>query len=252
MRRFVPAVLSVIASLTALAGFASAEDFRIDSKIYSGKVIEPISQSVTLFRAGIVYDYLLEPKRVAVFDRPRQRFILLDPERKLRTEIKTEEVARFMSELEQYANTHGNAFVKGMIDPKFQADMNAKSGELLLVSDALTYRLGTIKPESPEVVQQYREFSDWYARLNAMTTPGVIPPFARLVVNEELAGRGLIPERVQLTIPPRVSTVGREIMLRSEHHVTWRLIPKDFDDIAVTAQQLVTFSEVSFAEYRAK
>jgi len=244
--------LQVVISIAALTGLATAEDFRIDSKIYSGKGTEPISQSVTLFRAGIIYDYLVEPKRVAVFDKPRQRFILLDPERKLRTEIKTAEVARFMSELEQYATTHGNAFVKGMLDPKFAADMNEKTGELLLVGDSLTYRLDTIKPESSEVVQQYREFSDWYARLNAMTTPGVIPPFARFLVNEELAGRGLIPERVQLTIPPRVSTVGREISLRSEHHVTWRLIPKDFDEIAVTAQQLVTFSEVSFAEYRAK
>ena len=187
-----------------------------------------------------------------MFDKPRGRFILLDPERKVRTEIETAEVARFMSELEQYASTHGTAFVKGMLDPKFEADVNDATGELVLVGASLTYRLETIKPPVPEAAQQYREFSDWYARLNAMTTPGAIPPFARLAVNDELARRGLIPERVQLTIPPQVSTVGRGVTLRSEHHVSWRLLPKDFDEIAVTAQQLVTFQKVSFAEYKAK
>ncbi len=190
MRRFVPAVLNVVVLVVALSGLARAEDFRIDSKIYAGKQTEPISQSVTLFRAGLVYDYLVEPKRVAVFDKPRGRFILLDPERKLRTEIETSEVARFMSELEQYASTHGTAFVKGVIDPKFEASMDQKTGELMMIGNSITYRLETIKPESQEVVQQYREFSDWYARLNAMARRDLVGAQRRDLLDRQRADDG--------------------------------------------------------------
>ncbi len=232
------------------AALASAEDFRIDSKVFADKQPNPVSQSTTLFRAGIVYDYLVDPKRVAVFDRPRQRFILLDPDRSIKTEVATDEVARFNTNLRAFAAANGTEFIKSMLEPNFQITEDTKSGELVLTGQSMTYRIETIKPTAVETVQQYREFSDWYVKLNSMVNPRSTPPFARLAVNDELAKRGLIAEKVQLTIPRQVATAGRGVSLRSQHHITWRLLQRDLDDIAETAQQLATFKAVPFNEYR--
>ena len=60
--------------------------------------------------AGLVYDYL-DDKTVAVFDRPRVRFLLLDPGRKVKTEVSTEKLQRFCDDLQSHAATEGNAYL---------------------------------------------------------------------------------------------------------------------------------------------
>ena len=37
--------------------------------------------------------------------------------------------------------------------------------------------------------------------------------------------------------------------MRSEHHVSWRLLPKDHHRIAETASQLTTFKLISFDKF---
>jgi hypothetical protein len=93
---------------------------------------------------------------------------------------------------------------------------------------------------STAAAEQYREFSDWYARFNTMANPGSMPQFPRLTVNAELAKRGLVPTDVQLN--------ARAYLARSEHYVTWRLLEGDHKRIAETANQLATFEEVEFKE----
>ncbi|HTU25983.1 MAG TPA: hypothetical protein VMF30_11330, partial [Pirellulales bacterium] len=111
-------------------------------------------------------------------------------------------------------------------------------------------RVTTTKAESAEASQQYREFSDWYARLNVMMNPGSTPPFPRLAVNDELAKRGLLAEQVQLTVPQQNALHRHTVELRSEHHIAWRLLQSDLDLITETTNQLTTFKSVSLDEYR--
>ncbi len=191
-----------IAGATALGlCSAQAEDFHIESSIYSGKETKPISQNTTIFRAGIVFDYLSD-KTAAVFDKPRDRILLLDPKRKVKAEVKIEELKRFCDDLQEKAAKEGNAYVKFLANPQFDISLDDKTAELVFKSPYLTYRISTIKAESEEAALQYREFSDWYARLNAMTNH--MPPFARLAVNEELYRRGLVATQVQLNIPQQI------------------------------------------------
>ena len=79
MMRFLQAVLVMTVAGVASPWLNAAEDFRIETKVYSGRDKSPVSQNVTLFQAGYVYDYMADPERVAVFDRAHGRFILLDP-----------------------------------------------------------------------------------------------------------------------------------------------------------------------------
>ena len=197
LARFILAWLLVLGCLGAVA---PADDFRIETKVFSGKSKIPLSQNTTLFYAGHVYDYLSDPDRIAVFDKLHGRFILLDPKRKVKSEVATDDVLSFAEKFHASAAQSSNAFMKFAADPDFNVRFT-QEGELTLSSEHMTYQLLTIPADTVEAGRQYREFSDWYARFNAMTHPGSTPPFARLCVNEELADRGLVPTEVQLTIP---------------------------------------------------
>jgi hypothetical protein len=224
-----------------LLATAGADDFRIETKVYAGKEKAPVSQTTTLFRAGFVYDYLADPQRVAVFDQTRGRFIVLDPERKLRAELKADEVRTFVDGLHDLAAKGSNPAMRFAADPQFEIEFS-ESGRLTLTSKHITYELETEPAASPEAARQYHEFSDWYARFNTRATGGSLP-FARMVVNAELAKRGLVPSEVKMTF--------RNAAARSEHLVTWRLLEGDQKRIAETENQLTTFKVVDFEDLQA-
>jgi hypothetical protein len=226
-----------------LATTAVAEDFRIETKVFGRNRKEPISQNVTLFRAGYVYDYLtVGPPRVTVFDQRGGRFVMLDTRRKIKAEVKTEDIRKLMDDLHDKAAKSSNPSLKFAADPQFEIEFS-EEGNLTLASQLMTYRLQTIAAPSDAAAQQYREFSDWYARFNTLANPGSMPQFPRLAVNAELAKRGLIPTAVELTARGHVA--------QTEHYVTWRLLDSDHKRIAETENQLATFEEVDFSEMQA-
>ncbi|MEX2112335.1 MAG: hypothetical protein WD845_04075 [Pirellulales bacterium] len=230
------------------APLSMAADFRIETKVFVGKDSEPVSHNETLFQAGYVYDYLSEPQRITVFDQVHGRFVLLDPTRKLKVEIKTDDVVVFSDRFHTWAAKSSNGFMKFAADPEFEVKLSS-DGKLTMVSPHLTYELETVPAESEQSAQQYREFSDWYARFNAMIHLGSTPPFPRLAVNKELAKNGLIPTQVTLTIPAQRTLGVSAVTMRSEHHVARRLLPRDIEKIGETANQLATFKSVDLAEF---
>lgn len=243
--------LAAAALLLAAGNAALAEppQFRIETKLYNTKAKEAVSYNTTLFDAGIVYDYLFTgPKqtsayRVTVFDQQRGRFIVLDPAHKLKAEVKTEEVKLFADTCQAMAAKSSRAFTKFAAEPEFDLDFD-EEGVLTLSSEFINYKLSTEPAGSAEAAQVYRDFSDWYARFNNMCSPGSTPPFPRMAVNDELARRTLVPTEVELSIP------SRSISMRSEHHVAWRLLPKDHRRIAGTAAELTTFKLIAFDKFQ--
>jgi hypothetical protein len=230
------------------ASLARAADFRIETKVYVGKQPDPVSHNETLFQAGCVYDYLSDPQRTTVFDRARGRFIVLDPARKLKVEIKTEDVLVFSERFHAWAAKSTNGFMKFAADPEFEVKLSP-DGTLTMANEHLTYELETVPAESKQTAQQYREFSDWYARFNAMIHLGSTPPFPRLEVNKELAKNSLIPTEVMLTIPAQRTLGVPAVSMRTEHHVSWRLLQRDIEKIGETANHLTTFTTVDLAEF---
>jgi hypothetical protein len=235
--------------IAVLPAGGRADDFRIDSRVFAGKEPKPVSENTTLFHVGVVYDYI-PGKNVAVFDKPRGRFVLLDRQRHVKAEVTIAQLETFCDRLQQMAAADSNPFVRFVAEPHFASVMDDASSELVLSSPHMTYRLKTTKGESPEACQQYREFSDWYARLNVMMNPLSTPPFPRLAVNEELCQRGLLAEQVQLTVPQQSALRGHTVALRSEHHIAWRLLQSDLDQINETTNQLTAFKPVGLDEYR--
>lgn len=250
MRSVHVVLLGCFAAL-GLTRLGLADDFRIQTKVYAGKEKKPVSQNVTLFQAGYVYDYLSDPERVAVFDQAHGRFILLDPSRKVKVEIKTGDVLVFSQKSHDWAAQSSNAFLKFAADPQFEVAYSDE-GELMLGSQYLSYRVETVPASTPKTSQQYREFSDWYARFNSMYYVGSTPPFPRLEVNRELAERGLIPTQVAINIPAQRTLGVRGVSMHTEHRVSWRLLQRDLERIAETANQLAAFETVDLREFQAQ
>lgn len=241
-------LLAVTLLVLAASAAVQADDFRVESTVFANKEKKPVSQSSTVFHAGVVYDYLTDPPRTAVLDKPRGRFILLDLNRQEKAELKLEEISTAVAGLQGMAQKSTNSFLKFVSNPKFEPKQTADWLEF--ASSSLTYRVKAIQAPSPEVAQQYRDFLDWTARLNAVMTPAAPPPFARIAVNSEVASRNLVPETVELVIPKQIALGGRGLNMRSEHVLTRRLLEKDHDQIAKTSSQMAQFKTVPFADYR--
>jgi len=230
----------------AVAASATAEGFRIETKIFVGKEKEPTSTTTTLFMNGVVYDFLSSPEQIAVFSQPRGnkpgRFILLDPERGVRTEFSTEKLNGAMENLTKWASQQKNSFLKFAANPKFDESYDKSSGKIVLTSYEENYRIDTATPERPEALAEYREFLDWYTKLNTLLEAGP-PPGPRLQVNAALAKHKVIPTRVELT------RQGDDKPIRAEHDFTWRLSQADRKRIDDANASLAAYQNVENEEF---
>ena len=230
-------------------GAAQGEDFRIETTVFFGDIDQPSSSNLTLFHHGVVYDFMSQPQKVAVFDAGQKRFILLDPARKIKTVIPTEQLSAYAKRIRDWAGSQEGEFFQFVAQPTFDEQFDESSGDLLMASPHVTYKIKTTAASSDDVMQQYQTFSDWYARLNSATNVGALPPFARLAVNKTLAAKGRIPRQVEVTINPPAATGRKPITIRSEHRMQSRLVESDRKRIDQTADQLHSFKEVTLAEF---
>jgi hypothetical protein len=236
---------------------ARGQEFRIETKIYSGEKAEaPQSESLTLYAQGVVYDFLLpSPGEIAVFkpsagEKPG-RFILIDPARGIRTELSTDEILTYLTEMQRIAAEQKDPLLRFAADPKFDETYNTSTQILTLVSDVMRYELKT-QPAKDEGLTPYREFCDWYARLGAMTHVRSLPPMARLAVNAALFNHKVTASEVKLTIPPRRGFQADPLTLRAEHRIDWRLSKDDAKRIDGANELLIKLTLVSSNEYLAE
>jgi hypothetical protein len=174
----------------------------------------------------------------------------LDPTRRVKTELSTDEVAALCENLRTWAKRQTDPFLRFMADPRFEQGFDEAGGEIVFKSEWMTYRVTTAPAPSEAVARQYREFSDWYTRLNARLNPGSKLPFARLAVNQALERRRELPREVKLAIRPKKGQLGQKHLARSEHSVTTRLSQADEDRIGQAEQYMTIFQPVDFERYQ--
>jgi hypothetical protein len=240
-------LLTVI--LTGAIQEAAAEDFRIENRIFVEGKTTPESRSLTLFHEGIVYDFMSDPSEVTIFDKAAGRFILLNLASQEQTALATAKVNAFAEKLRQLANRQQDPLNRFFADPKFEEAFDAARGELSLTSPSVTYQVVVDAPKSELMVSQYREFSDSYTRLNAMLNPGSRPPFARLKVNEALAGRQAVAREVTLTITTIKNGATETTVLRSTHDLSPTLTPSDLNQIRKADEARTNFKVLPFQQY---
>ncbi len=245
-------VAALVATRCASGVAAGPGDFRIENEIFVDGDKEPRIRSTTIFHGGVVYDYLEEPAEVTIFDQQHGRFVLLDMTRRIKTELSTKRVHDFTERLKQWSQGQSDPFDRFLGDPQFDTQFDEGSGELSLTSPWMTYRLTTTDEPDEAVTRQYREFSDWYCRLNTMLNPGARPPFARMAVNSALEERHQFPRSVHLTIKPSEGLLAKKLSVRSEHRLIGQLVESDRKRVAQTDQFMAMYTSVDFREYQRK
>ena len=244
---WIPALSLLAGPISGLS--AKAEDFRIETDVFLGGETEPVAQNVTLFTSGLVYDFpLIGPQEITVFDAARGRFILLDVSRKTKTTLQTHELLEITAAIKIQAQGLDGVFAFAA-DPQFRHEVDDQSGRLTLSSPLMTYQAKGTKPPMPAAVATYRDFADWYARLNA-TRPGNLPAFPRLELNRLLEERQEVPEEVELVVAPKSRWAGRKLVVRSRHAYNWRLSNTDRKRIDTAGNYLADFQAVDFQKYR--
>jgi hypothetical protein len=228
---------------------ATAADFRVENRVYSGAKKEPDSQSTTIFRDAFVYDFLQRPAETIVFDKSGGRFVILDDAKQVRTEIGTKELENFTQKLKERASREQDPLARFLAEPVFEERYDASRRELILFSDVVNYRAVTTAVDN-SVASQYREFSDWYARLNSILIPGSRPPFARFKLNEALAKRESIAREVTLTITVVKDGKSQASSVRSEHVLGLTLSPADMELVERAKKSMAGYKPVSLDKYR--
>lgn len=232
----------------AVPAIALADDFRVHNKIFLAGGKEPVAETITVFRAGRVYDFQPKTLETTIFDPSQDLFVLLDAGRRTKCEVPTARIADYVARLKIEARMHGEPLLAFLADPRFDESTDADSGALNLSSDWLSYRVETEKAATSQSALQYGEFADWSAQLNCLANPSSLPPFARLALNDALRRRQALPLRLEFSLSKRAG--GRPALTRrSQHTVQWGLSQEDQRRINEAADQLATFTTVGLDQY---
>ena len=228
--------------------FATGVELRIETDVYVGDETEPLSHNVTLFDSGAVYDFVEQPDRIAVFRPPTSsrpgQFILLDVQAKQRTEVSTKRISGLMKKLTRWAAEQDDPLLKFSAEPTFDEEFDEESGTLSLHSESWQYKVATVPSEDPNTLVRYREFTDWYTRLNTMMH-GNPPPGPRLKLNAALQSHGVVPVEIHRTVDSQATSV------RATHLFTWRLSREDRARLDQVRRYLTSFKKVNNEDFLA-
>lgn len=242
--------------LLAWGVVARGDDFRLETLVYQGTADEtgdertgPSSRNLTLFTNGLVYDFLGDNEEITIYDTGRKEFRLLSPGLEIRSRISVQVIMEFERGLRAWAEGRKDKFLRFASRPEFKEDFDPETNLLTLSHELLTYEAIGL-PNSPgTVVQQWRDYGDHFARLNALTHPRGLLPFPRLVLNRELAERNLVAQQVGLVIPRQSFLGGEDQIVRSEHKFFWRLLDEDQRRIRWTNDTMSELREVPWKDY---
>ena len=188
---------------------------------------------------------------MVILDKSASRFILLDLTRNVRAELTTADVSSFCDRMQQQAAKSPDPVVKFLAEPKFLERYDEAAHQVTLNSPWVNYRLLLAPEANKGTVEQYREFCDWYARLNALLVPEARLPFGRLAANAVLAERQAMPSKVFLAISSQKGLSAKHTRtIRSEHRLVQPLTPSDLERVAQLRTAAKEVKLVTFDQYR--
>jgi hypothetical protein len=226
-------------------GDLPAQDFRVDTDVFLEDDEETFSEHLTLFYGTVVYDFAVKgPEEITILNLKDGKISLLDVKRRKRADLTTTELLDFSAKIKDIGT---NNQAEDLVAPKFEVTFDEGQNSLELASHKITYRATGIKPANATVATRYREFTDWYARLNSMRPPNP-PHFGRLELNRQLADRGLLPQDIERTVV--LGGLFRKPQKARSHHVVGTVISgTDRRRIDEAGGYLVGFTKVTLANY---
>ncbi len=247
------------------AAFPEAVTLRVETELFVGDETEPVASSLTLFDAGVAWDFLevrggcdpdaadeqLELVEIVLQDPARERVVVIDPRRDLKTEIPLIRLERLSVSLATWARSSDDRLVRWAGGPDFSGGFTEEEDRIELAGPRVRYAVAHAEADSPAVARTYRRFADTAILLKALLQPGGIPPFPRLAVNRRLEAAGTIPSEVTLEIDPRTPLLPGSERLRSVHKTHPQLIVSDRQRIEEARATMASAEMVDLAGYMA-
>jgi hypothetical protein len=236
---------------------------RVETELFCDGGDEPVARSLTLFDDGVAWDFLELPAsdgekadmqlvEIVLHDPARERVVVIDPVRRMKTEIPLIRLERMSVSLAKWARSSDDRLVRWAGGPDFTGNFEEDEETLALSGPRVRYSVRLATAESPEAAGTYRQFADTAILLKALLHPGGIPPFPRLALNRRLEAAAAIPAEVTLEIDPRLAMVaGGAARLRSVHKSHPRLLAADRRLIADAQAHVAGADAVDLAAFAA-
>ena len=246
----------VIAALVCSTARATEPlQMRVESEIFIDRGTEPVARSLTIFRDGLAWDFLDGPEpgqavEIVLHDPARERVIVIDPHRNVKTEIDHLRLERLSVSLGAWARRSDDKLVRWAGGPAFDEGCQVADRSLELAGPRAKYVVEFAEATAPEAAETYRQFADTALLLKALLHPGGIPPFPRLAINKQVAAAGGIPQTVTLEIDTRGALLGgRSQVLRSVHKVHPRLLASDLQRVEDAEARVAVAEAIDVATY---
>ena len=271
-RAFCPVIVFLL-SFGQVVFATDPEALRVETDVFADRDDVPIADSLTLFSSQVAWDFLdttpAEKKtsdsesehskafngEIVLHDPTRERVLLIDPLRQVKTSIDSIQLERLRVSLSKWARTSDDKLLCWAGGPHFENGIQESLDAIELVGPRVQYRIETTDAPSQEIAGQYRQFADTAILLRALLHPGGIPPFPRMALNKQLASKAKLPTSVTLEIDSRGSLVpsGLSSMMQrhlcSVHRIHPALRADDLQRIADAEACMAIAEEVSLAEY---
>ena len=271
-RAFCPVIVFLL-SFGQVVFATDPEALRVETDVFADRDDVPIAHSLTLFSSQVAWDFLdttpAEKKtsdsesehskafngEIVLHDPTRERVLLIDPLRQVKTSIDSIQLERLRVSLSKWARTSDDKLLCWAGGPHFENGIQESLDAIELVGPRVQYRIETTDAPSQEIAGQYRQFADTAILLRALLHPGGIPPFPRMALNKQLASEAKLPTSVTLEIDSRGSLVPSGISsmmqrhLCSVHRIHPALRADDLQRIADAEACMAIAEEVSLAEY---
>lgn len=246
----------VIAALSCSTARATEPlQMRVESEIFVDRGTEPVAKSLTIFRDGLAWDFLDGPEpgqaiEIVLHDPARERVIVIDPHRNVKTEIDSLRLERLSVSLAAWARRSDDKLVRWAGGPMFGEGCRKEDRSIELSGPRARYVVEFAESSAPDAAETYRQFADTSLLLKALLHPGGIPPFPRLEINKQIAVAGGIPETVTLEIDTRGALLGgRSQVLRSVHKVHPRLLATDLQRVEDAEARVAVAEAIDVATY---
>ena len=252
----------LLPAITAAAADREPRLFRVETEVFDDDdAKQPVARSLTLFRAGIAWDFLetvpkkgestaVEPEEFVLHDPSRGRIILVDPARNVRTQIDGLRLERLRSSLAGWARKSDDSLMRWAGGPDFSGGLTEEKGKVMLVGPRVRYEVRHDEAPGDGAAEEYRTFADAAVLVKALVHPGGLPPFPRIAINRRVAAAGGIPTSVRLEVEPRLGRLaGRGTVLRSEHRALPSWVAADHKRVAAAEERIALADEVDLATY---
>ena len=268
--RFAGWLAGLLAVLTGVgeAGLATAGDgvlMRVETEVFANDDEAPVARSLTLFRNGVAWDFLEtlskekeeeedagpdEPAEFVLHDPARERIILVDPARHVKTQIDHLQLERLRASLGAWARKSDDPLMRWAGGPEFGDGMEETATKIVLTGPRVRYEVAFEEAEDGAVPEEYQRFADAALLIKALVHPGGLPPFPRIAINRRVAAAGGVPVAVRLEIDSRMAKLGRRPnVLRSEHKVLESWLSADHKRVAAAEERMAVAAPVDLATY---